>query len=135
MFFITIILKIVEFHIVFLYSYPVSNSTDIFNLDITLKVRHVLENQEENLTTIPDVRDAEYGKLYLILGVQHLQNEPAQMILPSRDLGASTPDQNKDFLEQQDYTQRCNYLQTLYKDDKNVQEVGEKFLLECIKPV
>ena len=79
---------------------------------------------------IPDVRDAKYGKLHLLHDVQYLDG--GQAVTPSVDQGPPTQDPNTPWVEIQEHIKNHNYFQTLYKDDKNCEEAGKKWLLECI---
>ena len=77
------------------------------------KVRNVLDDLEENLTIIPNVWDVKYGKLYLIVDVQHLNKGPAQATTPWRDFEEPATDPNIGFVKQQNYIKEWNYFQTL----------------------
>lgn len=102
----------------------VINVEKITDHTIYNKVRNIMDVLEKYPTNIPDVRDEEYGKQHLVMGVKHLQNRSPQAIIPSRDFEAPRLDPNRKFLQQQNYIQRWNYYQTGYLDDKNVQEAG-----------
>ena len=88
------------------------------------KLRAITNKLDSLLAGIEDVRDAKYGKLFLLRDVQYLDG--GQVVAPSIDQGPPTQTQGTPWVEMQEHIRNWNYFQTLYKDDKNVEEAAKK---------
>ena len=80
------------------------------------QLRAITNELESKLAGINDVRDARYGKMFLMCDVQHLDG--GQVITPSTDQGPPVQVRGTPILTMQENIRDWNYLQTLYKEDK-----------------
>ena len=94
------------------------------------QLRAITNKLESKLAGINDVRDATYGKMFLMCDVQHLDG--GQVITPSTDQGTPVQIRGTPILTMQENIRDWNYLQTMYKEDKNVEEAAKKWLLEYV---
>ena len=97
------------------------------------KLRAITNKLDSKLAGIDDVRDAKYGKMFLMRDVQYLDG--GQPVTPSTDQGQPIQNPGTPILEMQENIRNWNYFQTIYKEDKNVEEAAKKWLLEYIPEI